>query len=66
MATKQDIAQAIIDRLVDNYENKGEDIQEFYRLTEMLSSAIARSADFADFDQLAQDMGIIETDYFTG
>jgi hypothetical protein len=63
--TKADIAQAIIDRLVDNYEGKGEDIQAFYRLTEMLAQGIAKSRDFEDFEELAYDMGIIEEDYFT-
>lgn len=63
---KIDTAQAIINRLVDNYEDKGEEIQAFYRLTEMLAQAIAKSRDFEDFEELAYAMGIIETDYFEG
>ena len=65
-ASMVDVATAIVDRLIDNYEGKGEFIDEFYELSELIGKAIAQSEHFSRIEEIAMTNGVIEEDYFEG
>lgn len=65
-ASMEDVAIAIVDRLIDNYEDKGEFITEFYELAELIGKAIANSNHFNRIEEIAMENGVIESDYFEG
>lgn len=65
-ASMVDVATALVDRLIDNYEGKGEFIDEFYELSELIGEAIGNSPNFARIEEIAMNNGVIEDDYFQG
>ena len=65
-ASMVDVATAIVDRLIDNYEGKGEFIDEFYELSELIGKAIAQSEHFSRIEEIATENGVVESDYFEG
>ena len=65
-ASATDVATAIVDRLIDNYEGKGDWIDEFYEIAELIGEAISKSPNFARIEDIAMNNGVIEDDYFVG
>jgi hypothetical protein len=63
-ASKTVVATAILDRLIDNYEGKGEWIDEFYEIAELIGEAIGTSPNFNRIEEIAMTNGVIEEDYF--
>ena len=62
--SKEDFALAFIDRLIDNYEDKGDWTDEFYEIAELMAKAIAKSPDFSRIEEIVLTNGVIEEDYF--
>lgn len=57
---KKFLASEIVNRLTDNYEDKGDFIQEFYQLQDLIIDACRNSPHLERIIQLALDNGVIE------